>query len=40
MGDHAILRLQDGESIPLTEFTEKYDPVSRLILENGGIAIR
>ena len=38
MGDHSILsRLQDGESIPLTEFTEKYDPVSRLILENGGI---
>ena len=29
MGDHSILsRLQDGESIPLTEFSEKYDPVS------------
>ena len=38
MGDHSILsRLQEGESIPLTEFTKKYDPVSRLILENGGI---
>ena len=38
MGDHSILsRLQAGESIPLTEFTEKYDAVSRLILENGGI---
>ena len=38
MGDHEILqRLQDGESIPLTEFTQQYDPVTRLILENGGI---
>tara|TARA_B100001778_G_scaffold278946_1_gene243120 strand:- start:43456 stop:45450 length:1995 start_codon:yes stop_codon:yes gene_type:complete len=38
MGDHAILqRLQNGESIDLDEFTNKYDPVTRLILENGGI---
>ena len=38
MGNHHMLeRLQNGESIPLTEFTEKYDPVTRLILENGGI---
>jgi len=38
MGDHAILqRLQDGESIPLEEFTGKFDPVTRLILENGGL---
>ena len=38
MGDHEMLkRLQDGEAIPLTEFTEQYDPVTRLILENGGI---
>ena len=38
MGNHAMLeRLQDGEIIPLSEFTEKYDPVTRLILENGGI---
>ena len=38
MGDHAMLeRLQDGEIVPLSEFTEKYDPVTRLILENGGI---
>ncbi|MEE2625332.1 MAG: aconitase family protein [Candidatus Thermoplasmatota archaeon] len=38
MGDHRMLiRLQDGESIALTEFTSRYDPVSRLILENGGI---
>ncbi len=38
MGDHEMLqRLQDGESIPLAEFTQQYDPVTRLILENGGI---
>ncbi|DAC68807.1 MAG TPA: aconitate hydratase, partial [Candidatus Poseidoniales archaeon] len=38
MGNHAMLeRLQSGEIIPLSEFTEKYDPVTRLILENGGI---
>jgi len=38
MGDHSMLiRLQNGEDIQLNEFTERYDPVSRLILENGGI---
>ena len=38
MGDHSILmRLQNKERIPLSEFTEGYDPVSSLILENGGI---
>ena len=38
MGDHDILkRLQNGESIDLHEFTEKYDPVTKLILEKGGI---
>ena len=38
MGDHSMLqRLQNGESINLEEFTEKYDPVTKLILENGGI---
>ncbi len=38
MGDHAMLeRLQNGESIELAEFTGKYDPVTRLIVENGGI---
>lgn len=38
MGDHAMLeRLQDGESIALSEFTGKYDPVTQLIIENGGI---
>ena len=29
MGDHALLtRLQKGETIPLSEFTKKYDPVT------------
>ena len=38
MGEHSMLiRLQNDESIPLSEFTKKYDPGSRLILENGGI---
>ena len=38
MGDHSMLeRLQNGESIDLDEFTNKYDPVTKLILENGGI---
>ena len=38
MGDHSMLkRLQHGESISLVEFTSKYDPVTRLIIESGGI---
>jgi len=38
MGDYEILeRLQAGESISLDEFTSEYDPVTRLIIENGGI---
>ncbi len=38
MGDHEMLvRLQKGEQISLNEFTDKYDPVTKLILENGGI---
>ena len=38
MGDHAMLeRLQNGEDIELSEFTGKYDPVTQLIVENGGI---
>ena len=37
MGDHEMLkRLQDGETIHIDEFTSKYDPVTRLILEKGG----
>ena len=30
-------RLQDGEEISLSEFTAKYDPVTKLIIENGGL---
>ena len=38
MGDYDILkRLQNGESIPLDEFTDKYDPVTKLIVESGGL---
>ncbi len=38
MGDHAmLLRLQRGEEIPLEEFTRRYDPVTRVILECGGL---
>lgn len=38
MGDHSMLqRLQAGESIPLSQFTNRYDPVTRLILESGGL---
>lgn len=38
LGDHAmLLRLQRGEGIPLAEFTRRYDPVTRVILESGGL---
>ena len=38
MGDYSMLeRLQDGDSIPLSEFTSRYDPVTKLIIENGGL---
>lgn len=38
MGDYSILsRLQAGESIALDEFTQKYDPVTRTVIENGGL---
>src|SRR5438105_3886633 len=38
MGDHAMLtRLQAGESIPLAEFYEKYDPITQLIIREGGL---
>ena len=38
MGDHQLLqRLQNGEHISLSQFTSKYDPVTKLIIENGGI---
>ena len=38
MGDHALLeRLQAGERIPLTEFTKGWDPLTRQIIEHGGL---
>jgi 3-isopropylmalate/(R)-2-methylmalate dehydratase large subunit len=38
MGDHAQLeRLQAGEELPLEDFTGKYDPMTRAILEAGGL---
>ncbi|MEM7515529.1 MAG: aconitase family protein [Planctomycetota bacterium] len=38
MGTHEQLaRLQAGEEIPLEEFTGQYDPVTRVILESGGL---
>ncbi len=38
MGDHDMLRrLQAGESIPLSEFTEGVDPITALIIEHGGL---
>ena len=38
MGDYEMLsRLQNGESISLDEFTSKYDPVTKLITECGGL---
>jgi 3-isopropylmalate/(R)-2-methylmalate dehydratase large subunit len=38
MGDHdQLVRLQNGESIPLDDFTTRYDPVSRVMLEMGGL---
>ena len=38
MSDHAMLeRLQNGETISLNEFTNKYDAVTKMIVENGGI---
>ena len=38
MGDYSILeRLQAGEEIPLAEFTDKYDDVTKIIIEKGGL---
>lgn len=38
MGDHDILRrLQDGEGIPLQEFCEGRDPITQLIIREGGL---
>ncbi|MBL8841254.1 MAG: aconitate hydratase, partial [Planctomycetes bacterium] len=38
MGDHAMLRrLQRGESIPLAELTAGKDPITKLLIEHGGL---
>jgi 3-isopropylmalate/(R)-2-methylmalate dehydratase large subunit len=38
MGDHAqLVRLQQGEALPLDEFTRRYDAVTRMMLEEGGL---
>src|SRR5512140_3793633 len=38
MGDHAmLLRLQAGQGIPLEEFYRKYDPITQLIVREGGL---
>jgi 3-isopropylmalate/(R)-2-methylmalate dehydratase large subunit len=38
MGDHALLgRLQAGEELALEEFTRGYDPITRRIVEAGGL---
>jgi len=38
MGDHAMLeRLQAGEGIPLEEFQRGHDPITRLVIEQGGL---
>ncbi|MBA2541306.1 MAG: aconitate hydratase [Deltaproteobacteria bacterium] len=38
MGDHAMLRrLEGGESIALSEFTQGHDAITALIIESGGL---
>ena len=38
MGDYEMLeRLQNGDGVNLEEFTSRYDPVTKLIIENGGL---
>ena len=38
MGDHAMLRrLENGESIPLSEFTQGHDAITGLMIESGGL---
>jgi 3-isopropylmalate/(R)-2-methylmalate dehydratase large subunit len=36
-GYDVLVRLQRGEDVPLAEFTARYDPVTRAILEAGGL---
>jgi 3-isopropylmalate/(R)-2-methylmalate dehydratase large subunit len=38
MGGHAVLlRLQRGEAVPLAEFTKGWDPITRMVIEHGGL---
>jgi len=38
MADHEMLvRLQRGEGVPLRELYEKHDPITRLIIQSGGL---
>jgi 3-isopropylmalate/(R)-2-methylmalate dehydratase large subunit len=38
MGDHATLaRLERGEGVPLAEFMKGYDPVTKLMVREGGL---
>ena len=38
MGDYNILeQLQEGAALPLTKFTDKYDVVTKIIIEKGGL---
>lgn len=38
MADHRVLRrLQAGEAVPLSEFTQGYDAITKLIIESGGL---
>jgi 3-isopropylmalate/(R)-2-methylmalate dehydratase large subunit len=38
MGDHALLRrLQAGETVPLAELTQGKDPITRMVIEHGGL---
>lgn len=38
MGQYGVLsRLQNGEDVPLDELTGQYDPITRVMLESGGL---
>ncbi len=38
MGDYDVLRrLQAGEEVPLDQFAKDYDPITKLIVEHGGL---
>ena len=38
MGDYEILtNLQNGETVEISKFINKYDPITKMIIQNGGI---